>query len=164
MKKNKTCEICDKEFLVSPYRAESARFCSRSCKGVWIGKVRRAKAKPRISTQGYYYILDKEYHRANKQGYAKVADIVAEKHFGVVLKKGQIVHHKDGNKLNDSPDNLEILETTTHNNMHLIESCTKKRIRSLLRKCSIPFCEQKHQARNLCKYHYKRVVSRGVHA
>lgn len=31
-----TCEICSKEFDVKPYRVKTARFCSRSCKGVWV--------------------------------------------------------------------------------------------------------------------------------
>lgn len=164
MKQSKICKICKEQFLVYPYRVASAKFCSRSCKGIWVGQVRRERARPRVSTQGYYYILRKEYHRSNKQGYAKMADIVAETHFGVVLRKGQIVHHKDGNKLNDSPENLEILDTKTHNDIHLIDACTTKRIRSLLKKCSIPFCERPHEAKNLCKYHYKRVYERGLHA
>lgn len=31
----KTCEICSKKFGVQPYRAKTARFCSKSCGGKW---------------------------------------------------------------------------------------------------------------------------------
>ena len=33
-KVKKTCEICGHSFLVHPYRANTAHFCSRKCKGV----------------------------------------------------------------------------------------------------------------------------------
>ena len=31
----KICKICGKEFLVSPYKEDSAKFCSRGCYGKW---------------------------------------------------------------------------------------------------------------------------------
>lgn len=33
----KMCEICGNTFKISPYRAATARFCSRACKGKGIG-------------------------------------------------------------------------------------------------------------------------------
>jgi hypothetical protein len=35
----KTCEICGQAFSVKPYRAETARFCSRSCKSAWVYRI-----------------------------------------------------------------------------------------------------------------------------
>lgn len=35
-KVTKICEVCRNSYQVKPYRATSARFCSRSCKGKWI--------------------------------------------------------------------------------------------------------------------------------
>lgn len=33
------CEICSAPFSVKPYRATTARFCSRSCKATWVGRL-----------------------------------------------------------------------------------------------------------------------------
>ena len=112
------CVECSKEFFVHKCRRHTARFCSNSCKGYWVGKLRREKAKPRISTQGYYFIINHEFHRANKQGYAKIADIVIEEKIGRSLKKGEVVHHMNGDKLDDSPDNLEVMYKKEHDRMH----------------------------------------------
>ena len=38
----KTCEICGKAFLVKPYRAKLARFCSFECGGKWHAQTRLA--------------------------------------------------------------------------------------------------------------------------
>jgi len=37
--------------------------------------------------------------------------VVAENKIGRKLKQGEVVHHKDGNKLNYTEDNLEVLES-----------------------------------------------------
>jgi len=41
-----TCEICSTVFSVKPYRAPTARFCSRACGGVWHAKTRLSGPKP----------------------------------------------------------------------------------------------------------------------
>lgn len=43
---------------------------------------------------------------------------VAEKFMGRKLIKGEVVHHKDGNKLNNSPENLEVMTIRQHNFIH----------------------------------------------
>lgn len=156
MKKEINCKICGSGFMVYPYRESTAIFCSRKCKSIHIGVIRREKAKPRISSQGYYFIKMPGYHRANKQGYAKVADIVAEKHFNIILNKNQIVHHKDKDRLNDSPENLEILSKIDHDIIHLTEGLAFRVIKSKNKKCSYANCLRKHEAKGFCKMHYKR--------
>ena len=45
---------------------------------------------------------------------------VAERVLGRKLKPGEIVHHKDGNKQNFSPDNLEVLPSQSeHAKLHM---------------------------------------------
>lgn len=45
----KTCETCGGAFTVPPYRSETARFCSRSCRGTWVGRQPHNKgAKPHM--------------------------------------------------------------------------------------------------------------------
>jgi hypothetical protein len=44
--------------------------------------------------------------------------IVAEKILGRKLKRGEIVHHIDGNKSNNHPSNLEVMTQSEHCKAH----------------------------------------------
>lgn len=49
-----TCEICSRAFSVRPYRAKTARFCSRSCKSSWVCSTHLAHApKPWAAKNGF---------------------------------------------------------------------------------------------------------------
>ena len=52
--------------------------------------------------------------------YLHIHTIIAEQFIGSVYKTGLTVNHKDGNKLNNSADNLEII-TSAENTRHAIE-------------------------------------------
>jgi hypothetical protein len=45
--------------------------------------------------------------------------VIAEQILGRPLEKGEIVHHKDGDKWNNSPDNLEVMTQSEHCTLHL---------------------------------------------
>ena len=49
-----------------------------------------------------------------------------EEHLGRKLRSDEIVHHKDGNKLNNSIDNLELLTRAEHINLHRTELIAAK--------------------------------------
>lgn len=72
------------------------------------------KTKPRISTQGYYFILDRTHHRSNKSGYTKVADLVLEQKIGRKLRKNEIAHHINSIRTDDRPNNLEVMTKKQH--------------------------------------------------
>jgi hypothetical protein len=69
-----------------------------------------------INNSGYksYYIGDKSY----KGGYVTEHRIIMELHLGRRLKKGEVVHHIDGNKLNNNINNLLLLNKKTHRDIH----------------------------------------------
>ncbi len=60
-----------------------------------------------IYRQNYYYLHNSllDYRKKNK-GYTKRARIIMERKIGRNLKKGEIVHHINGNKTNDKIENL----------------------------------------------------------
>jgi len=103
-----TCVICKKEFETFAYRKDTVKCCSRSCLGRHAGNIKLGNVKPRISSH-YWFIKKPDYHRANKQGYAKIADLILEEKLGRKLEKNELAHHIDENKLNDSPENLEVM-------------------------------------------------------
>lgn len=62
--------------------------------------------------------------------------IVAEKMLGRKLMGWESVHHKDKNKLNNSPDNLEIVESSVHMTRHNSWARSRKHILSEVRRCA----------------------------
>jgi hypothetical protein len=53
---------------------------------------------------------------------------VAEESAGRLLTKSEVVHHKDGDKLNNRPDNLQILpDQSAHVKLHKEEDEKRKR-------------------------------------
>ena len=71
-----------------------------------------------ISTRGYAYLRDPGHPRAGKNGYVKRADVVMEKKLGRPLRRDEIVHHVNRNKLDDSPENLEAMTASAHALLH----------------------------------------------
>jgi len=54
----------------------------------------------------YKQLYKPDHHRADITGMVPVHILVAEEELGRPLVKGEIVHHKDFNKLNSDPGNL----------------------------------------------------------
>lgn len=72
-----------------------------------IAKSRKTKAK-KGSFKSYKKYYGKHEHR-----------VVAEKILGRKLERGEIVHHLDGNKRNNNPDNLVVMTQSDHIKEHL---------------------------------------------
>jgi hypothetical protein len=143
----KVCENCYKPFEVRPGLIEQ-QFCSMVCKQTLIArrtanarsvKARAVGAKPTT----YRKLHCRHEHR-----------VVAEQKLGRALVPGEIVHHIDGNRHNNAPENLEVMTQSQHARLH----STKNRI------CSVPGCGRKHAAKGLCMNHWrqgrKRAASR----
>ena len=63
---------------------------------------------------------------------------VMEQHLGRALRADEVVHHKDGNKLNNALDNLEIMSRAEHASLHMsgrsVSLETRQRIKRTLKK------------------------------
>ena len=47
--------------------------------------------------------------------------LVMEKHLGRKLLPNEVIHHKDGDGLNNALENLELMEQSKHQNEHLMD-------------------------------------------
>lgn len=105
------CLICDTRFTVQPYRAKTAKFCSAKCRQRGNGILNREKISNtlRLRGQGKTYIkfLGRHLHRR-----------VAEQKLGRPLAPNEIVHHINGNKRDNCPENLEITTQSKHVEKH----------------------------------------------
>jgi len=120
------CSICDKLFTLSHSRAikHKRHYCSKSCRiegskrfdikrlndyikkesSKWLGMGKKGKS---ISIDGYYVYSDVKVHRTIMERYLKRK-----------LLPTEIVHHINGDKLDNRIENLEILSRSQHNKKH----------------------------------------------
>lgn len=112
-------------------------------------------------TLGYVYFLDKEHPLASKGGKIYYHRHVCSVKIGKWIDSSYHVHHKDGNKINNDPSNLEIISQRYHAFKHskergfklrkkLICTCCKKKFISIEGRkfCSVS-CSSSYNQKNL---------------
>lgn len=68
-----------------------------------------------VASNGYVLVkVGVDHHLADVRGYAYEHRLEAEKMIGRRLKDGEQVHHRDGDKQNNAPENLEVHEDCAH--------------------------------------------------
>ena len=116
-----TCRECGAAFRVQPCRARKAKYCSYHChqvgEGRKGGRVRGEQKKAESCGKAYTKTNGRHTHR-----------IVAEKKLGRALASSEVVHHVDGNKLNNDPENIEVLPgQADHVRIHIQEMLAKRK-------------------------------------
>jgi hypothetical protein len=71
----------------------------------------------RLNHNGYVQIRIPEHHRA-VNGYVFEHIVVAEEKIGRRLEPNEHVHHKDHNRTNNDPSNLEVIDIKEHAKLH----------------------------------------------
>jgi hypothetical protein len=114
------CEICGANFLRKNIKN---RFCSRDCYliAAKTGKIPRYKS-PELISEGYkrIYLPPDNFFTpmCNVDGYVFEHRLVMAQYLGRCLQPWEIVHHKNGNKLDNRIENLELLSRMDHIQSH----------------------------------------------
>ena len=111
------CPTCKKQFEIRPclYSQNRRHFCSRKC---WYAFFQGKNCH--LWRRGYW-ISGQGYRMCVIGGKPKAEHIhIMEKMLGRKMKgRGkEVVHHKDGNKLNNDPSNLALMTSGEHTRLH----------------------------------------------
>lgn len=74
----------------------------------------------KVDSRVHYYKTGGKPYKAVTVGGRQVREhrAIMERLIGRSLLPGEVVHHKDGNKLNNSPDNLMLMKKSDHSKIH----------------------------------------------
>ncbi len=140
----KKCITCGKSLYFRRYQKIPQHIL---CKEHRSGKYSVNWKGGRVVTFHGYVLLHKPNHwSSNSQGYVKEHRYIIEKKICRKLKFREKVHHINGNKQDNSMENLELCKNErTHRQRHL-----KKR------KCEYVGCNRIHYGKGFCQMHYQR--------
>ena len=95
----------------------------RLCKKLGIKPVRK-DAGVIYTHNGYRMLLKPQHPNADSKGYVREHRLVAEAKIGRLLTEDEVVHHINGDKLDNSPENLEVMTKAEHTSLHATEGET----------------------------------------
>ena len=130
------CDLCDSEFTKiknGPLKPNSKSFCRVCISEHGIAKLggmvgyesKLKKSKEKIGTtivrdkDNYPFVyVGKDYPYSNGRNSVRKHIFVMQERIGRKIKKGEIVHHIDGDKLNNDLENLYLTTVAEHNKLH----------------------------------------------
>lgn len=121
------CEDCRKERWVALIHGKPQNVLCHACAHSGARNYQWKNGRV-VGTRGYICIRQKGHPRANSRGYVLEHILVWETTHNKALPKGWLIHHLNGIKADNRPENLVAMSKANH--LHQAEPF-KKRIREL---------------------------------
>lgn len=117
-----TCPICGKEYNCKKSSIAHHKTCGNSnCRTEWLKKTRTGKGNPnfrKIEIDFKKKSINEKQHSYSKTEYLHVVKEVLGLQSVKSIPNGYVTHHKDGNHMNNSPENLVLLPKNVHFLIH----------------------------------------------
>lgn len=120
-----TCSYCGKTFWLKTYFACRYKhiYCNRECKNSdksisACGEKSHWWKGGRIIHSGYIYLKMPDDSDADSQGYVAEHRIMAREKIGRTLLKNEDVHHLNGIKTDNRPENIVVITKSQHAHDH----------------------------------------------
>lgn len=140
----KICLECRKNFTPSKYKPH-AKFCSASCRQ--SGNAKRSAERRGEIQRGrgngntYTKYMGKHMHR-----------VIAEQKIGRLLCADEVVHHINGNKKDNRPENLAVVSRAKHGKIHSTKYAPI---------CIVDGCNGQHRWKGYCEKHRCQIRRHG---
>lgn len=102
---DKFCQFCGK---FKPVRVSTLRVSLRKARTMKPGCTDCRLNGIMVTAQGYVYVSDKNHPAATTKGYVAQHRLVKERELGRYLYVGETVHHINGNRADNRPENLQL--------------------------------------------------------
>lgn len=132
--------------------------CEKVVRGKWHQGHNRRGVPPTNKrgytiSNGYRYIYSPGHPDAHpKTCYVEEHRLVMEAVIGRILRRNEVVHHKNGDRADNRPHNLQLMTKREHDRLTTLVSEI----------CLHEGCGQPHRARGLCSIHYGRYYRRHI--
>lgn len=130
------CDWCGAAFYKPLSRLRDNNFCSADCRNRWLGKqnieVRNVpghsaghKAPHLTALNQRRNPLGRVAKRPTRGASSATYRKVAEEMLGRELRPGEVVHHINGDRSDNRPENLAVLPEREHRRLHMHLACRK---------------------------------------
>lgn len=117
------CEVCGKEFVLSPSQAahRTGRWCTRECES--SSRIKRPldrqhNGRPAVlDKMGYVRVFEPEHPKAMKGGWVFEHRLLIEQQLGRRLARDEHVHHMNGVKDDNRLENLVVMSHSEHSRL-----------------------------------------------